>query len=186
MTRQEFLDILGRALRRELSETEVMDNLRYYEDYIRRETAGGKAESEVLAGLGDPRLIARTILEVDEQKEEQQGSGYGQRRTVYSQNGESTYQKTVYTQDDNGNYQETVYTEDAAGDNWNGTGGNYESRFGKNVRVYKTGWKSWAILLLVIAVLFLLLGTVFAVLWKLLPVILILAGASWVYRRFFS
>ena len=43
MTRQEFLDTLGRTLRRELPEQEVMDNLRYYEDYVNRQVMEGKS-----------------------------------------------------------------------------------------------------------------------------------------------
>lgn len=69
MTKREFLETLGKILNRELSEAEVQDNLRYYENYIRQETANGKTEEQVLSELGDPRLIARTILQVDAQKE---------------------------------------------------------------------------------------------------------------------
>lgn len=69
MTKQEFLDILGKILRRELSDTEVADNLGYYDQYIAQEVQRGKTEAEVLAQLGDPRLIAKTILQVDAQKE---------------------------------------------------------------------------------------------------------------------
>ena len=85
MTRQEFMDTLGRALRRELSEQEVLDNLHYYESYIDREVMSGKSEADVLAQLGDPRLIARTILQVDQQKEEAMEQGYGSQETVYTE-----------------------------------------------------------------------------------------------------
>ena len=67
MTGQEFLEALARALRSELTEQEVADNIRYYETYISQEMRSGKSEEQVIAQLGDPRLIARTILDVDQQ-----------------------------------------------------------------------------------------------------------------------
>lgn len=70
MNRQEFLETLGRALKRDLSDAEVMDNIQYYDNYIEEEIKGGKSEALVLEQLGDPRLIAKTILQVEEQKEE--------------------------------------------------------------------------------------------------------------------
>lgn len=70
MNRQEFLETLGRALKRDLSDAEVMDNIQYYDNYIEEEIKCGKSEAQVLEQLGDPRLIAKTILQVEEQKEE--------------------------------------------------------------------------------------------------------------------
>ena len=61
MSKQEFLDTLRRALARELSESEVADNINYYWNYIEQQVASGKSEEQVLSELGDPRLIARTI-----------------------------------------------------------------------------------------------------------------------------
>ena len=39
--------------------------MRYYEDYIQSQVHNGRSEEEVLAELGDPRLIARTLLDTD-------------------------------------------------------------------------------------------------------------------------
>ena len=62
MSKQEFLDTLRRALARELSESEVADNINYYWNYIEQQVAFGKSEEQVLSELGDPRLIARRII----------------------------------------------------------------------------------------------------------------------------
>ena len=35
----------------------------YYDDYIRSERQKGRSESDIMDELGDPRLIARTILD---------------------------------------------------------------------------------------------------------------------------
>ena len=58
MTKQEFLEKLRLALNGRVSPAQLMENLSYYEDYINTEIRKGKGEEEVLAGLGDPRLIA--------------------------------------------------------------------------------------------------------------------------------
>lgn len=62
MTKQEFIEKLRSALTGKVSADVITDNIRYYEDYINTEIRKGKSEEEVLAALGDPRLIARTII----------------------------------------------------------------------------------------------------------------------------
>ena len=54
MSKQEFLDTLRRALARELSESEVADNINYYWNYIEQQVASGESEEQVLSELGDP------------------------------------------------------------------------------------------------------------------------------------
>lgn len=63
MGKQEFLDKLRLALNGRVSVEAVSDTLTYYEDYISAEVRKGRSEEEVMASLGDPRLIARTIIE---------------------------------------------------------------------------------------------------------------------------
>ncbi|MCI8430173.1 MAG: DUF1700 domain-containing protein [Lachnospiraceae bacterium] len=63
MDRHTFTDELGRALRGKISDAELTGHIRYYEDYIAQEMASGRGEEEILAELGDPRLIARTIVD---------------------------------------------------------------------------------------------------------------------------
>ncbi len=46
-----------------ISPASVEDNLSYYEDYINTQIRLGCSEQEVLNTLGDPRLIARSIIE---------------------------------------------------------------------------------------------------------------------------
>lgn len=63
MNREEFIDTLRRALYGKIDDYALADHVRYYEGYISQEIVKGRSEEEVLAELGDPRLIARTILE---------------------------------------------------------------------------------------------------------------------------
>ncbi len=164
MTKSEFLDTLRRVLNRELSEAEAYSHVNYYDTYIRGQMAQGKSEQQVLDELGDPRLIARTILQVEGQEEEA-----GDMRT----------EQTVYTEGADGSYEETYSS---------GSGYSDESSspFGTQVHIHGFGWKGWLILILVLIVIFTVLGTVFAIAWRLLPVLLIAAGGMWLYRRFTS
>ena len=68
MNKEAFIDTLRRALYGKVSDYELTDHVRYYEDYIRQEMNQGRSEQEVLEELGDPRLIARTILETSGMK----------------------------------------------------------------------------------------------------------------------
>lgn len=65
MTKQEFLEKLRISLNGKISSNRVEEHVRFYEDYMNVEIRKGKSEEEVLAALGDPRLIARTIVETD-------------------------------------------------------------------------------------------------------------------------
>ena len=76
MTKQEFLESLSRHLQGQIPEAQVLENVDYYRSYIEREIAAGKSEGEVMDSLGDPWLIAKTLI--DTQKQSTQGN-----RTVY-------------------------------------------------------------------------------------------------------
>lgn len=63
MEKQEFLDKLRLALGGKVSPEVMTDTMNYYEEYINTELRLGKSPDEVMEALGDPRLIARTIVE---------------------------------------------------------------------------------------------------------------------------
>ena len=67
MDRQQFIDTLERTLRGGgTPEHIIADNVRYYNGYFADESAKGRSEAEIAEELGDPRLLAKTILEVQE------------------------------------------------------------------------------------------------------------------------
>lgn len=72
MSKQEFLDRLKSALNGRVAPGLVVENINYYEDYINMEIRKGKTEEEVLKLLGDPRLIARTIIDTNGSEEKAQ------------------------------------------------------------------------------------------------------------------
>lgn len=62
MTKQEFLIDLQKALTNRLNSATVNDHVNYYREYIEVEIRKGREETEVIEELGDPRLIAKSIL----------------------------------------------------------------------------------------------------------------------------
>ncbi|MCI8556210.1 MAG: DUF1700 domain-containing protein [Lachnospiraceae bacterium] len=68
MDRNEFVSTLRAVLSGEVPAAVVEDNVRYYDSYISQEIADGKSEREVLESLGDPRLIAKTIIDTNKQQ----------------------------------------------------------------------------------------------------------------------
>ena len=63
MTKENFLSELREALNGSISPASVNENIRYYEEYIETEKQRGRGEEEIMEELGEPRLIARTIID---------------------------------------------------------------------------------------------------------------------------
>lgn len=64
MTKEAFLEQLEEALIGEVPNSVIYDNKRYYERYFFSEMKLGRTEAEILEELGNPRLIARTIIDM--------------------------------------------------------------------------------------------------------------------------
>ena len=62
MGKQEFLEKLRMSLSGNVSAKLVEENVAYYADYINTQLRMGQAEESVLSSLGDPRLIAKSII----------------------------------------------------------------------------------------------------------------------------
>lgn len=62
MSKQEFLDGLRRSLSGGLEAGEINEHINYYSHYIDSQIRNGTPEEEVMASLGEPRLIAKTLL----------------------------------------------------------------------------------------------------------------------------
>jgi len=64
MNKEEFLEKMKKALDGQVSDIIITDNIDYYRNYIKSEMTNGKSEIEVLEMLGDPRLLAKTVIEL--------------------------------------------------------------------------------------------------------------------------
>lgn len=87
MNRQEFVDRLRVSLSGRISPTLVEENARYYEDYINTQIRLGETEENVLDGLGDPRLIARSIIAA---ADDRAGAGTGEQTYAGSMESEES------------------------------------------------------------------------------------------------
>ena len=104
MTKQEFLSGLETALSGEVSQQVFLENMRYYQGYIKDELQKGRSEAEVLEELGSPRLIARTIIDAAEAEEEAETGrpgagffgGFGQETEEGGQYGSDTGSRGGY------------------------------------------------------------------------------------------
>lgn len=65
MDRTEFIERLQRALAGGVNSSQVAENVRYYQEYIDVEIRKGRSEEDVLTSLGDPRLLAKSIIEAN-------------------------------------------------------------------------------------------------------------------------
>ena len=96
MSKNEFLHTLCEKLKEELTVAQIEEHARYYDDYINQEVRAGKSEAEVIASLGDPNLLARTILET-------QSDG------IYSGMAQEATSGTIYQEADEGQRQNSVF-----------------------------------------------------------------------------
>lgn len=81
MSKKEFLAILQETLAGQIPEDEIANQLDYYKSYIN----DSDSEKQVLEELGDPRLIARTIITSYEASKGPMAGYYtNQARTEYS------------------------------------------------------------------------------------------------------
>lgn len=157
MRKDEFLQILRRALNGEVPLSVVEETIRYYDDYITQESRKGASEEEVIAEIGDPRLIAKTIEDTTD------GAGEG----GYQDDFGETAQGTTVEED---------------GTRVSGSGYSTYRVWDLN----KWYWKILGILLIVgtIYLIFMVVGGIFALLSPLLIPLCIFWIISWLIRFF--
>lgn len=71
MERTDYIAALERALVGRIDPDEMRQIIGFYQDYINQEIAKGKTESQALEDLGEPRLLAKSILAAHEEKKEE-------------------------------------------------------------------------------------------------------------------
>lgn len=77
MNKTEFLEILRTQLLSDMPPIQAASHVEYYENYINQQVEAGKPEDVVLEELGDPRLIAKTILDTNSYEPNGGSSSYG-------------------------------------------------------------------------------------------------------------
>ena len=83
MSKEEFLAELREALVDDVPIEKINENIKYYDEYI--SSKGGKEEQEKeISNIGDPRLIARTIIEGYKMSNEYKYTGGRENTSNYS------------------------------------------------------------------------------------------------------
>lgn len=98
MSRREFLEKLREALCNELNASAVQENIDYYNNYISKEVGKGYTEEGVIQELGDPWIIARTIID---------GQGSGSTYTSYAT--DASENRSSYENSDENNVRFKVF-----------------------------------------------------------------------------
>lgn len=154
MSREEFLNNLQEALVGRVSEQVVSENVNYYRKYIDEQVSGGKREEEVLAMLGDPRLLAKTI---------EGSSKFAREQDIFS--------NSAYS---NGGYSNSNYS----GRSYSGSGYDKE-RDGSSWRLRLPAWIT---VLIVVMCIVLIVIVVFRAFIFLAPLLIMLALVSLIIK----
>ena len=87
MTKEEFIKELRSALSGEVNQDVLNENIQYYDQYLSQEQQKGRTIDEIVEEIGNPRSIARTIIDTssnvsatssdyDQQTEQNDGVNY--------------------------------------------------------------------------------------------------------------
>lgn len=90
MDKSRFLKELREVLSNEVSAQSVRENIDYYSQYIDEEIRKGRTEKEVMDELGDPWVIAKTIIDTSEMNQ----GGYTYDASGYENKSSNTAQQT--------------------------------------------------------------------------------------------
>lgn len=93
MKKEEFLVLLRRALTGDVPPGVVEENIRYYDNYITDEVRKGSLEEDVIAEIGDPRLIAKTIEDTTDGAD---GQGFSDAYEDGSSQSQGGYEQKTY------------------------------------------------------------------------------------------
>ena len=153
MKKQEFLDVLRRALNGNMAAASVEDNIRYYDGYFAAEEAKGRSEEEILNELGDARILARSLIDAAERAGD-----------AYAQEANETQYRTAGSMGQNGY-------------------GNpdYDGERGRNGTAH-AHMPGWLILIFVLLIFVVTVRVVGALIWFVLPYVLPVLLAIYLIR----
>ena len=76
MNKRKFMNGLEEALLENMSPASARPHLEYYSDYIDSQVRQGKSEEEVVESLGNPRLIVKSLMDVNSENYGQNSSEF--------------------------------------------------------------------------------------------------------------
>lgn len=178
MSKQEFIDRLRAALSGRVNSGLVTENVNYYEDYINTEIRKGRTEEEVLKSLGDPRLIAKTIIEMYGKDSTARNTGYGRDDCQSAEYQDASYQNAGYQRTD---YRGSSYrgSNQSSGYHGGDFGGHEEKNRRRSIRI-----PGWLMVILMIIVVVMVISAVFSILSFLAPLIFVMAAVLFLVKLF--
>ena len=90
MSKEEYLRGLEEALAGEVPASVIRENMNYYNSYLSQEMAKGRTVDEISEEIGEPRIVARTIIDSCEAS----GEAFGTDGDPYGTNGERAYESS--------------------------------------------------------------------------------------------
>lgn len=184
MNKNEFLRKLKKILSYDLPLRLVEKNLAYYRSYIEEEVRKGRSESEVLKELGDPRLIARTIIDAAEAgKDGIPGSedDIDFKKEIYGSSG-SSYEDTHFDNNDTW----SGSSDNGYGESTRNNGSNFWGRDEDDSPqgyFFTGGCLSAILLMLIFFVVFSLIGSLIGFLSPILMPLSIILLIVWLFSR---
>lgn len=168
MSKEEFLQELGEALAGDVPEAVIRDNLSYYGSYFSQEMAKGRSVDEIVTEIGEPFIVAKTIIEHCEASGECGGN--------------DSYRSGGY-----GNHQETYSDTRSQGGNQGYGNSGQQSPFSNMhyIDLNKWYWKLLGIVLLffTVSLVFNIIGGIFALLIRFSGPICIIALLVWFFKK---
>lgn len=173
MTINEFISVLQSSLENEIPTSEIKSNINYYQEYMKSQQSL-KSEAEITADLGDPRLIARTII------------------STYQMNhgGQKHYNNDQFE----GSYKYSTNNEyERAGSGSTNESDNYDMRFkgegGSHISFFQM--PGWLITLTVVLLLVIILGILFwlgglvlrLIIRFAIPILVVWIGITYIRRH---
>ena len=183
MTKAEFLERLRRALNGNMSAAAVEDNIQFYDSYFSGQMAQGRSEADVLNELGDPRILARSLIDAAERAGD--ARAHEANETQYRTNGypsagngasgaqgwngsaagrnASSYSRTWQDQTFQGQASRNTY-QNASNQSW------MQDDEMKEHSVFRI--PGWLIVLVVLLILFVVISVVGSLVWMILPYVI--------------
>lgn len=143
------MEKLQRALAGGLNSSQVTENVRYYQEYIDTEIRKGRSESEILTALGDPRLLAKSIIEANKRASKSGGTNQNYDEEIADDGvGQGYYRSYNHQRNEDRNpYEDTM-----------------------NGKVFRM--PGWLLLLIITVVVLLIIGVAFSLISVLGPILI--------------
>lgn len=97
MNKNTFIKGLNEALKEgNISDSEIKDTVNYYESYFEEKESNGYSTKDILEELGDPRLIAKTIIDTKGPNYNSGASDVNHNTEQYSSRNDDRYDRGEY------------------------------------------------------------------------------------------